>query len=154
VWEEVVLFLLSSVKFFLAPPTGIAFGFSFFKTVTITTTGGISGVIFFYYFGRWVNRMIKRLIRKFKKKKKEEECPKKFTFQNKLIVKLKMFFGVNGLAIASPILISIPIGSILASRYFHKNTTPIVFCVWVLVWSLALTGLSAIFRDFFTSLID
>ncbi|MBA3901708.1 MAG: hypothetical protein H0X62_16150 [Bacteroidetes bacterium] len=146
-WQELGLFLLSSVKFLIAPPAGIALGFSFLKTVIITIAGGVSGVLFFYYFGRIINRKINKIIRKVRNKNCEEEPPpKKFTFTNKLIVKLKMKLGINGLAIASPIIISIPVGTMLASRYFHR-ASPIHFVIWVVVWSLALSGISFFFRE-------
>jgi aminopeptidase N len=47
-WEIVTVFLLSSVKFvFGGVPMALGLGFNFLETVTVTTLGGCTGVVFF-----------------------------------------------------------------------------------------------------------
>ena len=50
-WLEIVsVFLMSSVKFvFGGVPLALLYGFSFFKTVTVTSIGGFTGSTFFVY---------------------------------------------------------------------------------------------------------
>jgi hypothetical protein len=150
--KEAGLFLLSSLKFFLAPALGIAMGFSFVKTVLITTSGGTSSVLFFYYFGKVVIRTYRRIFRKKENPPDKEIVP---SLKRRVIIDFKNKYGLNGLAIASPIIISIPVGAVVASRFFKRKRTPLLFILWVVIWSLGLTTIAQLFKEnFFTSAID
>ena len=138
------LFLLSSTKFLFAPSAVAASGFTYFETIVITISGGWFGVLVFYYFGRVVVDLILKINTKPKKNKSA------FTFTNKLIVKTKIKYGIIGLALITPVTISIPVGSILAARYFsrQKLTVPLLLFSIVL-WSLILSTISIFFKDLF-----
>lgn len=80
-------------------------------------------------------------------KKKEKS---KFTKTNKMIIKVKSNFGIIGLAFISPVTISIPVGSILAARYFGNNKLAVYFLMGSIVfWSFLLTTISFQFKDLF-----
>ena len=138
------LFLLSSTKFLFAPSTVIAAGFTYFETLALTISGGWFGVLVFYYFGRVLIELIMRSY--FSKSPKKNKSP--FTFTNKLIVKTKAKYGIIGLALITPVTISIPVGSILAARYFSRVriTVPLLLASIVL-WSLVLTTISTYFKE-------
>lgn len=146
-WLQLVgLFLLSSTKFLFAPSTVTAAGYSYFETLLITILGGWFGILVFYYFGRILIELIMR--KYFSKKDKKQKSP--FTFTNKLIVKTKIRYGIIGLALITPVTISIPVGAILAARYFsrEKLTVPLLLFSIVL-WSLILTTISVYFKGLF-----
>lgn len=135
--EILTVFLLSAVKFSMAGvPAALVAGFSFFKTVTVTTLGGFAGTIFFAFLSEWLIKSAKKIKGKVADPKKVK---KKFTFTNKLVVKAKMKLGLTGLAILTPALLSFPFGVFLAVRYF-KNKTKIIsyMLVSTFAWSVAL----------------
>ena len=130
------VFLLSTVKFMWAPGTAIASGMKPFETIVITSLGGITGITVFYYFGHWVFQQIDEWrYRKLTKKQK-----KIFTRRNRYIVKFKLSFGLLGLIFVTPAILSIPIGAVVAAKFYFKNryTYPLLLVSTVL-WSIALT---------------
>lgn len=136
VWIKFLgLFALCGTKFFLGVPALIYAGYSYWETILVSSAGGLSGFFVFYYFGE----LIKILFRKFFPGKKETE-KKKFTRRNRFIVGLKGKYGLTGLAILTPVVFSIPLGSLLAARYFdeEKSTIP-VMTAFVVIWSFVLT---------------
>ena len=59
-----------------------------------------------------------------------------------MIVRVKRNQGLNGLAAITPVLISIPLGTILAARYFRhdKRALPVLFSS-VLIWDVILSSI-------------
>ena len=138
--------LLSAVKFLIAPSSIYVVGhYSFWETVIISISGGWMGVIGFYYFGKIIFRFFEwvtlRLGTGIKKPKM------RMTKMNRIIVSVKNHrLGLIGLALISPSVISIPIGSMLAARYFgqDKRTIP-VFFIAVVFWAFVLTSMVSFF---------
>ena len=145
VWEIISVFLLSTVKFvFGAVPMALSFGFSFFEAVTVTSLGGFTGVTFFVL-------MSDKLITYFKKRsalQQHEDKPAKkiFTRRNKTIVKVKHRYGLAGIALLTPLLLSIPIGCFIAVRYF-KNKQQILFYMFgaIMFWSVFISSFKLLF---------
>jgi hypothetical protein len=138
--------LISGVKFLLAPFEAERQGFNFMQSFTITTLGGVLGVLVFYYAGSliaaWWNH-IKALIKSiFIRRPAEviERQPKRhFTRTNKMIVKIKRRFGLAGIAFVTPCIISIPVGTLVAVAFYRKRK-PILLYLFVslLLWSIVL----------------
>lgn len=129
------LILLSAFKFFLAPSTAVVAGYSFIEIIIITSSGGIMGFLLFFKFGKLAKRRIQLL---FKHKQKVGISKK-----NRRVIKLKNKYGLYGLAILTPCLLSVPIGALVASRYFSKDKRTIpVFLGSIVIWSVLLTSLS------------
>ncbi len=138
--EIVSVFFLSTVKFVLGGvPLAQVYEFSFLKAITVTSLGGFVGVTFF------VNTS-DRLIAYFKKRKasKQIESPnpvrkKIFTRTNKLIVVVKHRFGLSGIALLTPLLLSIPLGCFVAVRYFKDKQHILIYMFGsVLFWSVSM----------------
>ena len=142
--QEVVeilgLLLASATKFFLAPSLAVYLGYGFLNSILITSIGGILGFFIFFKFGIIIYKWYQSF---FSKKNKP-----KFNRRNRTIVKIKAKYGLWGLAILTPCLLSVPIGSFLASRYYSKDkrTFPI-FVVFIIIWSILLTSISLNFLD-------
>ena len=133
---------LSSVKFFFAPSTTLIAGYSFLETLAITISGGIIGIIVFFYFGEFM----KALYAKMRPNKSEK---KKFSKTSRRIVTIKGKYGLIGLAILTPIMISIPIGSLIAARYFdHDKKTIPYLLISVIGWSIILTSISSLIGNY------
>ncbi|MBL4625578.1 MAG: hypothetical protein JKY42_10635 [Flavobacteriales bacterium] len=140
--QLVGVFLISSTKFLFAPSTTVGFGYTYWETILITVTGGWFGVLIFFFFGKVVIDLFMRNY--FKKKEKKS----KFTRTNKMIVKVKSNFGILGLALITPVTISIPVGSMLAARYFGESKLAIYFLMGAVVfWSFVLTTISFQFKQ-------
>ena len=136
--------LIASVKFLLAPFEAERYGFNFRDAFLITTAGGIIGILIFSLIGDILAYGWKKLIRFFKGPLRKEEKPaKKFTRTRRFAVGIKMRFGLLGLVITTPSIISIPIGSFVIHRFYRKKFRNILFLIASLIfWSLALNGLA------------
>ncbi len=77
---------------------------------------------------------------------KKPKKKKVFTLKNKLIVRVKRDYGLIGLAAATPVLLSIPLGTFLAARYFPNPLKVISYlCASVVVWSVIVSSVVIIF---------
>lgn len=147
-WEIVSVFLLSTVKFvFGGVPLALGLGFSFFKAVTVTTVGGFTGVLFFVFLSEKLIENVKKLKTK-KQPDNTTQAPKKiFTRKNKIIVNVKRRFGLVGIALLTPFLLSIPLGCYLSVRYF-KNKQKVITYLFasILFWSIAVSSFQLFFQ--------
>jgi len=136
--------LLASVKFLLAPFEAERYGFNFRDAFLITTTGGITGIIAFTFIGHGIAYGWKKIKEIFKKKTTSlPEPTKKFTRTNKFIVKIKMNFGLWGLVITTPSMISIPVGAIVINHFYRKKIRNVMLLILsLLAWSILLNGLA------------
>ena len=79
----------------------------------------------------------------------KDKQPKKkrvFTWKNKLIVKVKREYGLIGLAALTPTILSIPVGTFLAARYFSDQKKVISYlAASVIVWSVIVSSVVIIF---------
>jgi uncharacterized membrane protein len=145
--EILSVFLMSTVKFvFGGVPLALGLGFSFFQAVTVTSLGGFVGVTVFVYTSD-------KLIAYLKKRKilKQLENPnqirkKSFTRTNKIIIIVKQRFGLLGISLLTPLLLSIPIGCFLAVRYFNDKQR-ILFYMFgsILFWSVSISSFKLLF---------
>jgi hypothetical protein len=161
-FKLIEVLILSGVKFLFAPPYAIGIGYSYLQTFLITTIGGLLGVIFFFYVSELLLTLFKKfwpVIKKtFSKSEPQSEFntvdlasdaarKRQFTRKNKFIVNLRRKYGLWGIAILTPVLLSIPLGTFLASKYF-KNKKSILFslAISVIGWSLIMSSIYAIFK--------
>lgn len=134
------VFFLSTVKFMWAPGTALVSGFSFFETILITTIGGMTGITFFYFFGMWAIEKIEQIKSRSKFSRFQNSPKKVFTKKNRRIIKIKASFGLVGLIIITPALLSIPIGCVVAAKFYrHNKLTYPLLLLSTFAWSLFLT---------------
>ena len=137
------LILFSSLKFFLAPSTVYLSGYSYFETIAITIVGGALGVFVFFYTG---SAIFKYIGDRFSRGRIKSP----FNRKNRLIIKVKSSWELIGLSIITPTLLSIPLGCLLASRYFRNDRRTIPFLMGsVVFWSIVLTTLTALVGPLF-----
>lgn len=137
--EILSVFLLGATRFLWAPGTAIVAGFSFSKTIFVTSLGGIAGSSFFYFFGSVVIHGIENWRRRVRKRSKRPQ-PKIFTRRSRRIIRLKRSFGLIGLVILTPCILSIPVGCIVAAKFYrhNKSTYPLLLLSSIL-WAVVLT---------------
>lgn len=169
VWKIIQLILLSSVKFVLGPPLAYLdprYNLSFPETVLYCVAGGMLGVIAFTFFSRaltmawhWIRHQFKKLFRrreffsepvadvpghlevKYDYLSKGEK-PKLFTRRNRRIVKVWRKYGLFGIALITPVILSIPIGTLVANSLESKRRKILLymFCS-ILFWTILMTSM-------------
>lgn len=126
------VFFLSTFKFMFAPFTGYGLGLPFWETYFSSVAGGTFGAAIFYY----ASEVLMKLSHK-KRKEKENDLiekgltlpkKKKFTKTNRFIIRLKRRLGIYGICFWAPFLLSVPIGSIVAAKFYGKfgKTFPLI----------------------------
>lgn len=133
--------LFSAIKFFLAPTAVFLSGYSYSETIAITITGGFMGVFAFFYGGGAIFQWIAM---RFSSNKPVNK--KIFSKKNRAIIRVKRSYGLFGLAFLTPCLFSIPIGTIIAAKYYRHDKRAIpAFLTSVVLWSVALTTMTSSF---------
>lgn len=141
------LFGLSMVKFMFAPFGGPGFHLSFIETYLSCVSGAFFAAFIFYFSSEY---FLKRAAQKrsdayhtamklglpFKEKRK-------FTRFNKFIVRLKRRFGIYGISLFAPFVLSVPLGSIVTAKFYgkEKRTFPLILAGICLTGSFT-TGLA------------
>lgn len=136
----IALILTSAIKFFLAPTASIIAGYSFGETLAITIFGGILGFLVFFKFGSFIRDLYAKI---FKPNRRLV-----FSKRNRFLVNIKSKYGIYGLALLSPSVLSIPVGAFIASIYYQKDKRTIpVFVLSIVIWSLLLTTITSYFSN-------
>ena len=154
--EILIAILMGSVKFALTFPLAVfEFKFSFFETVLWVNLGGMLGVFFFGYLSKKIirlwNRLFKPKVRTLKEEYKKRKHKKVFTRKNRRIVKIKQNYGLLGIAVTTPVLLSIPVGAFLVVRYYRSNTAKfLVLVASNILWSLIYTYFYMFWKDLLT----
>lgn len=165
------LILISSVKFAFGIPFVYMteeYDFTWLETNIYAISGGMLGVVFFMYFSDWLMRAWATIRNYFFIRKEritqlfsppvadveeqleihydyvEKSAPVKkiFTPRTRRIVRLWTRYGLIGLAVLTPIILSIPIGTFFMTR-LEKNKKRILFFMIISItcWSLLLTSI-------------
>jgi len=140
--ETILWIVLSIFKFLFTPSAMVAAEYTYWETIITTLIGASLGVFIFYFAGAFIFNWIDRVRGKRSKKKK-------FTRVNRGVVRIKSRFGLGGL-VATIGIISVPICSMLAARYFRDNprTLPALL-ISVTAWTFGLSALSFLVKNFF-----
>lgn len=144
-------FLVSMLKFLFAPFAGPDAGLTFFETYTSCVAGALfSSTIFYFMSEIFLKRAAKKRAQlRLDAMNKGIELPhkSKFTKTNKFIVKMKMRFGIYGISMFAPLLLSIPLGSIIAAKFYGKEKkTFFIIMLGIFVNGLLTTGLAFLIR--------
>lgn len=136
--------LIAGVKFAFAPFEAERQGFDFKEAFLITTTGGIFGILIFFLMGEVIAFGWRKMVRRFEKPMHLKKKPvKKFTWMKKFIVRTKMKFGLAGLVMVTPSIISIPIGSLVIHKLYRNRTKSILLLILSLIcWSLLINTIA------------
>lgn len=71
---------------------------------------------------------------------------RKFTKRNKMIVRMRKRYGMWGLVVLSPIILSIPVGALLGNKYFRHNHQFIPYMLLsILIWGIVSVALFSTF---------
>ena len=147
------VFLLASIKYFLTFPYALLIGLDTTQAIIAVTIGGICGFFFFYYMSTFVVRILKShrkgmtnfmdknfkidLNRLFRRLKPDVSLSTK---RKRMMVKFRNRYGFIGIIIATPVLLSIPLGAFLLNRYYSRKKHVFAYMVlsilgWAIVFS-------------------
>jgi len=105
------------------------------ETLLYTNTGGILGTFIFMYLSEFIIRMWNKYWPQSMKRNKKKK--KLFTGRNRRIVSIKMRYGIWGIVILNPVLLSIPLGSFLMVKYYGLKLKNMMWLVaGQVAWSL------------------
>lgn len=151
-WGKILaVFVACSIKPGLGgiPTAVFAFKLSFIETLIGGVSGGICGTLVFTYMmdaiqKSWLNFQDKYFPNRNKNKAK-------FTKKNRFVIRVKKNFGVPGIALVSPLILSIPLGVFLALRFFGDKKKVIAwFSFSVILWTIVLYFLYTTFYSTFS----
>jgi hypothetical protein len=151
--KEILIILSSTWKFAATFPVAVMImKMSFIETLIFTNLGGILGVIIFVFISKLI---IKAWNKYFFSRRKisaenagESNNKKTFTKKNKRIIILKKKYGLPGIVILNPVILSIPVSAFLISKYYGKKFRN--YC-WLIVGQLTW---SLVYTYFYTFLYD
>ncbi|MGZ3866996.1 MAG: hypothetical protein ACXVC6_11440 [Bacteroidia bacterium] len=149
-WGKIITaFIACAIKPGLVglPTTVFAFHFTFLQTLLVSGTAGVCGSIVFGFVSDEALRLYEWVMKKIFPNRKK---PKRFTRMNRFVIKAKKYFGIPGIAALAPLILSIPLGSFLAIRFFRDRHKTII---WMSAMSVAWTiVLYFIYNGFYESL--
>lgn len=129
-WAQIAIIVLVSIfKYGIGIFTAINSSLGFWTSIVSNMIGGGIGVFMFTYLGSF----IKKIYIKFRYKNKK---PIIFNKWNRFLIRFRRNFGLIGIAILSPIILTIPVGVIL-SLQITDNKVKIFFYIFsgCLIWS-------------------
>ena len=153
VWHILLVALLSAIKFQLAFPLAKTSGLNFWQTIIATIGGGVAGVFFFVFLSEKLVKLIISLRSNKENKNSESRDGRKkkiFSRSSRFLVRFSRKFGLPGLALITPSILSIPLGTFVSSRVNEKFVRDkrrliIYLVISVVFWSFAFSGLIEIF---------
>jgi len=149
------VFLLSSIKFVISPAYSFFLGLNYWETILLTSIGGIFGFFFFYLLTKFIIyefHQLKQLvycyipttlinsIKRLKPAYRDRRAKKIFTRRNRMIVQIKNQYGMLGLIILTPVLLSIPFGAFLSYKYYgrRKKLIPLMMAA-IISWAVVIS---------------
>jgi len=162
IFKIVHVILLASVKYILTIPYARLIGLNYLETMVAVLLGGIGGFLFFYYLSGWVKRLIgntelrfyqifpfllkQRYLAYCERRNRNKSQRKIFTRKNRIITRFKKNYGFWGIIIATPVLLSIPLGAILANKYYsHRRFLIGYMIISIVLWAVFLNTLIHVF---------
>ncbi len=133
--DKITVIFFCSWKFALTFPVAVyGLNMSFADVLIYTNIGGIVGVLFFTYLWHNIlifwNNKIRPLFRKNTTQKK------RFTPGTRRFIKIKNAYGFFGIAALNPIIISIPISTLLVVKFYGRNIKYLIGLITgQVVWS-------------------
>ena len=130
-------------------PTAVAiFKFHYLKSVITSSAGAIFSTVVFTYLSDGILKYWEKLKDKWFASKHKKKI---FTKSNRRVIRIKQRFGLFGIAVLTPILLSIPLGAFLGERFFKDKKKVILYIsVATILWSNILYFLFL----YFTKLYD
>lgn len=123
--------LLAATKFFAGMIVLVSRPIGLLPSFLVSIGGGVVGIIIFTYFGAIIRSWFERTF--------PNATGKTFTRKNRFLVRLRRSFGIPGIAVLTPVLLSIPIGVFLALTLTRdKERIMRAMVISTIFWSCAI----------------
>jgi hypothetical protein len=134
--KELTIIFFSSFKFAATFPAAVYLAkMTPVQTLIYTNAGGFAGTFVFMYMSEFLIRMWNKFRPQSLKRKRKQR--KVFTARNRRIVRIKVKYGLWGVVILNPVLLSIPLGSFLMVKYYGlKMKNMLWLAAGQVAWSL------------------
>lgn len=156
--------ILASVKYILTLPYAMLIGVEYKYAILSVLAGGIGGFLIFFYLSRPLNRAFNRLLPRFCRivpqsfkqrfqlfcNRQFKKPTKRFSRRNRFIVRIKTTYGLWGIIIATPVILTIPIGAFLANKYYGRRKYIVTYMIISIIgWGAVLSGVVHLFPNVF-----
>lgn len=132
----------SAVKYIFGFITALGVGFNFIEVLLTNVGGGMLGVVVYLYL--W--DLILKIYRRFFPKKKKEGMGIKINKTRRWIVKVVLKYELYGIAFLTPLILSVPVGTLLAAALEPDKWRVKRYMFFsFLGWTLGLYGLKVLF---------
>lgn len=146
--KYIVVIVWSGIKYLVGFTLALASDFNFFEVLLTTVAGGMLGVVFYLYL--W--ELIVKIKRKFFPSKTKTIRINKFT---RFLVKIIKEYEIYGIAFLTPLVLTMPIGTVIASSIEHNKWRIKLFMfISLTFWTLLLYGLKQLLGFDIPGLID
>ncbi len=158
--KQITILLLSAVKLMVAIPLSTLLGYSYLQTFLNTAAGGILGVLFFFFLSKSLLKAyqavkpllvrqllhLRQLSGHSRIVRTRVRQRRKFTKRNRMIIKIRSKYGMAGIIILTPIILSIPLGTFLAIKYYSSRKNLLAWLsLSVIVWSAVISSFIELF---------
>jgi len=157
VFKIIQVVFLASVKYLLTIPYALIIGMGYSQTILFVMVGGVAGFLFFYYASKHVIqgynrvkpvlcRLIPRAVQARYGIARRNRKAVNVTRKSRFIVKLRRDYGLWGIVITTPVLLSIPFGAFLANKYYARRKNVVLYMILSIIgWGAGLGALLQIF---------
>lgn len=162
-FKIVQVFLLATVKYVITFPFALLIGLNFLQTLIAVTLGGIAGFFFFYHLSGFAIRQLHHLkmflrrntpsfirlqFRQLLSWRKQVTGERVFSKRTRFIASFRSKFGLAGIVVLSPVVLSIPIGAFLLNKYYSKHKMAKPYMVLsILSWTAVFVAFALIFPN-------
>lgn len=139
--KAVPIFFLAMLKVIFGPTLGYAARLHIITTILVTFSGMMASVLLFTFFGTWLRE---KILHRFEKKNQ-----KKFTPKKRKIVTLWKKYGLTGVAVLTPLLLT-PIGGTIVAVSFGSPKRKIILYMLIsaAIFAVGMTYAIYEFGDF------
>jgi hypothetical protein len=158
--------LLASVKYIFTLPYAMIIGLDYLPALIAVLLGGIGGFLFFYYLSKRFIRMINQtwplicsIMPSFIKVRYKTFCQQReekkkhtriFTRQSRFLARFRATYGLWGIILTTPVLLTIPVGAFLASKYYSGRKHIVLYMIMsIIAWAGVLSGVVHLFPKVF-----
>lgn len=158
------IIILASVKYILTLPYAMLIGVEYKYAILAVLGGGIGGFLLFFYLSKPLDKGLNKVWphvcravpNSFKARfqlfcdRQLNKSGKRFSRKNRFIVRVKTTYGLWGIIIATPVILTIPIGAFLANKYYGRRKYVVTYMIMSIVgWGAVLSGIVHLFPKVF-----
>jgi len=139
--NALILILFGTVKFAFVPAVSMyTYHFTFIESLTCSIISGLGGTYVFYFLSAEALIAWNFFVRFLKKhiSQKPHHHPKVFSNRSRRIVKVKQRWGLYGVIVLTPCILTLPLGAFLAARFYPGTRTILLLSLSVIGWAIIL----------------